>query len=262
VSSGSVSFDRAASYYDRTRSIADASMRQLIPLLVAELSGRARVLEVGIGTGRFALPLAREGVPITGIDISREMLARLRENADGSPPPLVVADATRLPFRAGTFDAAIAAHVLHLVPGWREAVAEIVRVLEPGGLLVATRGSRTIDAGWWSALRNHYFLAAGNPAWPPGLDRIEQLDAEMRGRGATEKALPAVSDTGCASANELLAMLEAGIWSACWSLDEQTRRRAAAEARQWAEANLDDLDAPRPMTEVLAWRAYRLPARA
>ena len=60
----SVSFDRAADYYDRTRAVADSVMAQLIPLLVAEIPPGEPCLEIGIGTGRIALPLVDEGVRV------------------------------------------------------------------------------------------------------------------------------------------------------------------------------------------------------
>jgi SAM-dependent methyltransferase len=51
--------------------------------LLAELAGGGPVLELGIGTGRIALPLARRGVPVHGIDLSRAMVARLRDKPGG-----------------------------------------------------------------------------------------------------------------------------------------------------------------------------------
>lgn len=256
----SISFDRAATYHDRTRRLTQATLARLIPTVADELAGADRVLEVGIGTGRIALPLMRAGIRIVGVDISSEMLARLRVNAGDIGPPAAVADATRLPFGDHTFGGAVAAHVLHLIPTWRDAVSEIVRVVRPGGVLVASRGGRTVGAGWWTSVRHEFFRAAGDPAWPPGMDQIEELDEEMRSRGAGVNQLPVIRQEEVATVNELLALLDEGVWSACWSMDAETRRRAVASARDWAASNLGDLDAPRSVTESLAWRSYRLPA--
>jgi len=60
---------------------------QLADLLVAELDGRGRCLEIGVGTGRIALPLHERGVDLVGIDLATPMLARLIDNA-GRPPSL------------------------------------------------------------------------------------------------------------------------------------------------------------------------------
>jgi SAM-dependent methyltransferase len=66
------------------------------------------------------------------------MLRRLVANAGGARPfPLLQADATRLPLADKVFGCALAVHVLHLIPDWRAAVDEAMRVLRPGGVLVA-----------------------------------------------------------------------------------------------------------------------------
>ena len=70
----SVNFDRAVGYYDATRALPAATMEQLTGLLATELAGRQPCLEIGVGTGRFALPLHAAGIAMTGTDISGEML--------------------------------------------------------------------------------------------------------------------------------------------------------------------------------------------
>src|SRR4029077_8158546 len=98
----SVSFDRAADYYDRTRAVADSVMAELIPLLVAEIPPGEPCLESGIGTGRSALPLVDDRDSGAGVDISGEMLRRLIAKRRGLWPHVAIADATRLPFRDAT----------------------------------------------------------------------------------------------------------------------------------------------------------------
>jgi ubiquinone/menaquinone biosynthesis C-methylase UbiE len=135
---GSVNFDRAADFYDQTRTLPADSMAAITELLAAELAGRQPCLEIGVGTGRIARPLRDRGIALAGVDISAGMLARLVADAGGEPPfPLLRADATRLPLCAGGFGAVLAVHVLHLIPDWRVAVDEALRVLRPGGALVA-----------------------------------------------------------------------------------------------------------------------------
>src|SRR5215210_1189610 len=74
-----VSFDRAAEYYDATRGYhtgSDARIRDAIVALTR--SGPAtRLLELGVGTGRIALPFIRAGYDYTGVDISLAMMDRL-----------------------------------------------------------------------------------------------------------------------------------------------------------------------------------------
>jgi hypothetical protein len=66
---------------------------------LAALAGGGRALEFAIGTGRVAVPLAARGVPVTGIELSRPMVAQLREKADETAIPVVIGDmvTTRVP---------------------------------------------------------------------------------------------------------------------------------------------------------------------
>src|SRR4051812_42340836 len=60
--------------------------------LLAELSDGGPALELGIGTGRIALPLSRRGVPVSGIDLSEEMVTQLRAKSGGDRIPVAVGD--------------------------------------------------------------------------------------------------------------------------------------------------------------------------
>src|SRR5213593_3164996 len=136
-----VSFDRAVEYYDRTRSNPESTQRRLTSVLAGELAGRGRVLEIGVGTGRVALPLHAAGVRLVGVDVSTAMMGRLVQKAGGRAPfPLVRADALRLPFAPGSFDGALAAHVLHQIEEWPGALLELQRVVRPGGVVLVDQG--------------------------------------------------------------------------------------------------------------------------
>src|SRR5467141_2914324 len=120
---GRLSFDRVATIYDETRSLAPRAMARVLAVLVDELH-RKRVLEVGVGTGRYAVPLQKSGIRVVGVDISRHMvklgLAKgLRD--------IVFADGARLPFVARAFDVATTNHVLHLISNWVDVLEEIAR---------------------------------------------------------------------------------------------------------------------------------------
>ena len=68
----------AASYDDPSDDMFNPALVDTVADVLAGLAGGGRALELGIGTGRIALPLARRGVPVHGIDLSRAMVARLR----------------------------------------------------------------------------------------------------------------------------------------------------------------------------------------
>jgi ubiquinone/menaquinone biosynthesis C-methylase UbiE len=232
-------------------------MTRLLDALHNVMPAGETCLEVGVGTGRIALPLVKEGVHVVGVDISAEMLRKLVAARQGGWPQLAIADATRLPFADATFGSAIASHVLHLIPRWRSAVAEMVRVVRPGGVLVASRGSHLAE-GWRDQVSRRFFHEAGDPPWPPGLDRIEELDLEMLALGAGVEPFPDLMSQQTSSIEEMISALEDGVWAACWSLDEATRRRAAAATRQWARSSFGDLGAGRIAPTGSVWRAYRL----
>lgn len=88
------------------------------------------VLDVGTGTGRAAIGLARAGATVTGVDASSEMLevARLRAEAADVLVNFDVGDAHALPFPDAGFDVAVSLRVLMHTPDWRRCVGELCRV--------------------------------------------------------------------------------------------------------------------------------------
>ena len=128
---GSVSvaraFDVISTVYDTTRDpLAASTFDALARSLRAE--GVHNLLEVGVGTGRVAAPLARSGFQVTGVDASRGMLSRARTKG---LPGLVRGSAYRLPFRDRCFDAALFVHVLHVLDDPERALGEAGRVAPP-----------------------------------------------------------------------------------------------------------------------------------
>ena len=87
--------------------------------------GVTRILEAGVGTGRIAVPLQQRGLQIVGVDLAREMLTRARGKGVRD---LILADANRLPLREREFDAALMAHVIHLLEDPAETFESLRRV--------------------------------------------------------------------------------------------------------------------------------------
>jgi phosphatidylethanolamine/phosphatidyl-N-methylethanolamine N-methyltransferase len=125
------------------------------------------ILDVGVGTG-LELPMIDPRTRITGVDLSKPMLARAQarvaaqalSNVDG----LIVMDAMRLAFADATFDVVVAPYVLTVVPDPWASLTEWARVLKPGGEIVlvnhvgaergpvaaieAWLGRRSVKLGW------------------------------------------------------------------------------------------------------------------
>lgn len=128
----SISFERAADFYDETRGGLERG-RRFAPIIAGVLPEQAQVLEIGVGTGAIALPLLDLGFDVVGVDIAHSMLVRARDRCGAR---VAQADAAHLPVASESRDAVVAAWVLH-VAGDRESVlAEAARVLRPRGRLL------------------------------------------------------------------------------------------------------------------------------
>jgi ubiquinone/menaquinone biosynthesis C-methylase UbiE len=251
----SISFDRAAAIYDRTRSLPPATMAALLEAITPELRGRPPCLEIGVGTGRLALPLVRAGIRLVGVDLSEAMLARLVEKQNGDRTVgLVRGDATRLPFRDGSFGSGLAVHVLHLVSDWRAAVAELVRVVRPGGAIVVDVGGP--GGTWWAELQDAFCRAAGIDPARLGRPTVADVDEAMIELGASPRELADVVSLEESTIEERIDQLVAGVYSFTWPADDPTRQRAGDLARDWARANLGSLSERRPLRRRIEWRAY------
>jgi SAM-dependent methyltransferase len=260
--SDSIRFDTAAGHYDKTRAVSDETMDRTISLLSSELRGRARVLEVGVGTGLLALRLDEAGIPVSGLDLSAPMLAKLVEKAGGAPPfPLVLGDATTMPFADGAFGAAYLRWVLHLIPDWRAALAEMARVVRPGGVLLVSLGAFD-EVG--TAIRARFSEITGLSTDPVGLmwGEHDALDAELEGLGARLRVLPAILEEGEEPLGSFLDALEEGRWSWTWHVPEDARLDAVRELRPWAEERYGPLDRVERYSVETVWRAYDLPGEA
>ena len=106
---------------------------------LAELAGAGPALELAIGTGRVAVPLAARGVAVEGIEASPEMVAHLRARPDGAGIPVVIGDMADVavpgPFRLAYL---VFNTLFNLVNPARQAdcFRNVARVLEPGGAFV------------------------------------------------------------------------------------------------------------------------------
>ena len=120
-----------------------------------DLSGSRDILDVGSGAGQIVGHLLKYADPeakITGIDISTTMLQRARRRLKSDRPDFVTADLAHLPFPDETFDCVTCGYVLEHLPEAKTGLAELSRVMKPGGrmLLLATEDS--FSGAWTSRL--------------------------------------------------------------------------------------------------------------
>ena len=133
----------AASYDDPSDDMFNPALLDTVADVLAGLAGGGRALELGIGTGRIALPLARRGVPVHGIDLSRAMVARLRAKPGGDAIGVTIGDfaTTRVD---GTFRLAYLVFntIMNLTTQEAQVACfrNVAAHLEPGGCFVIEVG--------------------------------------------------------------------------------------------------------------------------
>jgi SAM-dependent methyltransferase len=252
-----VSYDRIAERYDATRGYTPEGTERIAEILSAEFAGAGRVLEIGIGTGQLALALHAAGVDVAGLDRSVPMLSKVGEKAGGRPPfPVVIADATEMPFADGEFGGAYFRWILHLIRDWRDVMTEAVRVVRPGGEIAGEIGG---FGGAKYEVQRHYEDLAGIVSKPLGLPWSDwaSLDAHMESLGCRVRLLPSFDDPDRQSLAAFIDDTEANIYSWTWNLDEGTRVRCAQATRAWAKERFGDLGSIHDSFHI-EWHAFEV----
>lgn len=257
--SETVSFDRAVEYYDATRGFPPGVEADVARLFAQAggLSQTSTVLEIGVGTGRIALPLAPYVGAYHGIDVSPGMLGKLTAKQRGERIFPVIGDATRLPYPDHTFDAAIAVHIFHLIPGWRESLKELTRVLKPNGLLLHG-GSQRISG---TELEEVWRVASGRAQERP--DRAPVREAQQHIESVGWQHVPgdyALHYTQPNSPQQYLDSLRNRMWSHLWSMDEADILAGEQAVQAYIEAHYPDPNVPMPVEQVFRIHLYRPPA--
>ncbi len=151
MSSALAEFDRWSRSYDRSilqRLFFGPSHELLLENL---RTTDRRVLDIGCGTGQFAVRVLDRfaDARVWGYDLSGEMLKHGCVRGRGhNRLHLIRGDSGRLPFRDDSFDAITCSHSFHHYPDQQAAVAEMYRVLRPGGRLMIVDGDRDRPWGW------------------------------------------------------------------------------------------------------------------
>jgi SAM-dependent methyltransferase len=215
-----VAFDRAAGSDDQSRGL-DPVVEELVADRVEEAAGRSgRLLEVGVGTGRIALPLHRRGRRVVGVELSPPMLARYRAKA---------AEARRVLVAGGL-------------------------LLSGGGGGGERGGGNPHDQ-----VGSRFDELAGGQGTPRlvGASHRQVLDRLRAMGGRVEELEPVVWEDQETYA-EALRRIEERIFSYHWRLPDEVWRAAAAQVRaEFEAAHPADLDTPRPARHTFQFMATR-----
>ncbi len=148
-----------------------------------------RVLDMGCGAGRHAFEMYRRGADVIAFDQDADELAGVRdlfaamreagEVPDGAEADVKEGDALQLPFGDGEFDRIVAAEVLEHIPADLQAIAELARVLRPGGTMAVSVPRWLPEAICWQLSEEYHDT-------PGGHIRIytdKELSTKLRGAG-------------------------------------------------------------------------------
>jgi len=253
-----VDFSGNASVYDRRHG---AFMPERIVSQVLEVAGLplgSRILDVGAGTGRAAISFARKGYSVIAVDASWAMLTSLRQKSDDARLMAVVGDGTQLPFAGGSFDAAVIARLLYLIPDWQRLLLETLRVLKPGSPLFHEWGNGGSNDDWVQIREQAraLFEAAGvQEPFHPGVRTEEEVDAFLAQRGARSIAEVPCEPDEQVTMREFLKRIESGECSYTWKIPPSLQAGCVTALLEWAQARFD---LERPIASGTAWKIFLL----
>lgn len=239
-----VSFDRVATEYEASRALPPELQLFAVAAIRREVGDDA-LLDVGVGTGRYALDLQRAGVRLTGCDVSAGML---REAWRRGVRRVCRADARRMPFRDASFPHAMSNHLLHLVRGWPELLGEVARVTRGSYLSVVEHEAAAPDL----VDRYHQEVGARHPetADHPGIheeDLVERVAPDRRIEGSLVRRELAADDQ--------LETIDRRLYSSQWNIPDDAHRDAMRALRtQFAGARVHN----ELRIEVVVWDALRV----
>ncbi len=254
-----VDFSANASVYDRRHgaTISDHELGRLC--VAARLHAGAAVVDIGAGTGRVAIPLARRGCNVVAVEAARGMLAQLREKAGHAKVLPILAGGSHLPFPDGRFDAVVIARLLYLTPDWRAILAEAHRVLVVGGCLLHEWGNGQIDEEWVQIREEarRLFEQAGIPvAFHPGIRSETEVDKQLEDLGLLRDGEVAMGPGPAITLRQFLRRVVDGELSYIWDVPEHVRAECLPRLQRWCEERFD-LERLMPMPREVRWTIYR-----
>jgi ubiquinone/menaquinone biosynthesis C-methylase UbiE len=163
--------DEQATYYDEIfadpRPLREYYSRLVRRQIYEYVRSHAFVVDLCCGTGKSSWPLVQQGMPVIGVDVSREMLRAYRRKGYGSPRLILVhADASRPPLRPAACGAITMIGGLHHIPDRAASVRHCCRSLMPGGILILHEPLKTGSTSEAAILlQNLYVLSNPGRVW-------------------------------------------------------------------------------------------------
>ena len=253
-----VDFSRNAPIYDRRHGafVPERLVSELVK--VTGLPRGSRILDVGAGTGRAAIPFARTGYSVVAVDPAPAMLGSLRQKSGDAQVAAVVADGTQLPFAAHSFDAAVIARLLYLVPDWQRMILETLRVVKPGSAVFHEWGNGNAGDDWVQVreqARALFETAGVRDPFHPGARTEAEVDVFLAQHGVRPVAQVPYESAGPVTMREFLSRIESGECSYTRKVPPALHAGCVTALLEWTQARFDIY---RPIASGTAWKIFRL----
>ena len=219
---------RAAYAYDRLRAHPPEVAGQIATAMASAVHPKGEepvFLELGVGTGRIALPLIARGYRYIALDADAAMLEVFRQKIAGvdRKVQVVQADARAIPLPDESVHGVIVVHLWHLVPDWPKVLAEAIRVLKPGGALLEGWDQAAASPEWTLQERWRAFAAI---SW--SFLCIQAVSARSSGAGSVPRSCltsaAATASAPWASRTDLATARSSSVGSATSAPTSVTRR--------------------------------------
>ncbi len=261
-------FDRVADIYDQSRGWPPDASTEIgagLYALLAPFAGtdRVRVIEVGAGTGRVLGPLAAHPVWAVGVDVSAAMLARLREKVPAGGPGTaypVLGDVRHLPLAGGGFDAGVFVHILHLVQPWEAVLAEVRRVVRPGGAFAFGMDEHQPGEADWIDERWDVLLGEEDDKRPGHIRLADEAIAVLTAEGYTVGQHTLARWTYTRTPADIVRYRRERWYSASWQLSDAVLYPAVDQLEAELLARYGRLDVPLTFTTEFHVLLATLPA--
>lgn len=261
---------RVSDQYDAQRAHPAEVAQQIGAAIAAQAGVGSRVLELGVGTGRIALPLAEAGCHVVGVDVSAEMLDKLGQEAavQSGRVSLVHADICSMPFTEPEFDALTAVHVLHLVPEWAQALEDAAAVMKPDSAVILGRDwvdPKSMAGSMQNAFRRAVIDQAGPQLKAPTggkviAETIVHLGFKPEHVGPDE--IIAAEWTIETTPAEFIDAVSRRANPESWILSDELLEPVLARITEFAEDKWPGMDTPRTVTRRFVLTVFRREASA
>jgi len=231
-----ISFDRVAAEYDRTRWVPQSLCDSLVRKLIEEtpLTFESRILEIGVGTGRLALPLSQHGCEIVGIDVSSLMLfeAKRKQREGGKLLHLLQAEASNVPIRERTMDLCLFVHVLHLLDDWKTVLKDMERILRRRVIANAR-----LFLSWFDLPPFRLYWDSIGELKKTGAQEPEEIISYLQdSNGYRWRRFEIQNNAGKTTWKEVFGLIQRKVFSSQWGISKEQHQAAIEYVMKQSEA--------------------------